>query len=50
VVVLVNAYLLSIGIRYDKLEQHPMFCFEPAAAPPDSYCALPASPPRSADV
>jgi hypothetical protein len=44
------AYELYVKVRADKLEEHPMFCFESAAAAPDSYCALPASPPRSADV
>ncbi len=50
VVILKMAYELYVKNRADKLEEHPMFCFEPAAAPPDPYCALRASPPRSADV
>ena len=44
------AYELYVKVRADKLEEHPMFCFEPATAPPHTYCVLPASPPRSADV
>ncbi len=44
------AYELYVKVRADKVEEHPMFCFEPAGAPSDSYRALPASPPRGADV
>jgi len=49
-VVLVNTLGLIAKIRLDIIEQHPIFCFEPAAEPLDPYSTPPATPSRRAGV
>jgi hypothetical protein len=47
---LVSTFELFQAIRTDTIKQHPMFCFEPAAAPCDPNAMLPANHPRSAGI
>jgi len=42
--------VLFVYIRLDRIEQHAIFCFEPAAAPLDPHSTLPANPPQSTGV
>jgi len=48
--VLISTVVLFMYIRLDKIELHPIFCFEPAAAPLDPHSTLPANPPQSTGV
>ena len=48
--VLVFTVVLFICIRLDKIQLHPIFNFEPAAAPLDPPSTLPANPPQSTGV
>jgi hypothetical protein len=50
VMVLFYTLELFAKIRLDIIEEHPIFCFEPAAEPLDPYCMPPAKPPQSAGV
>jgi hypothetical protein len=42
--------VLFMYIRLDRLEQHPNFCFEPAAAPIDPHSTLPTNPSQSTGI